>query len=219
MARAKRARTYDASGRQRRALETQERVLEVARELFATRGYAETKIEEIAKEAGVAVPTVYAAFQSKRGLLDALMKRLVAGIPGGPPKLATAEARAALAETDPRRLLALVVGDLVQVQDRVTPTYEVLKHAARVEPVLAELLARLQQYRLGNFMAVAKRLGELGALRSGLSPDRAARTIWAIASPEVRQLLAQQAGWSAETYREWLEDTLAAALLSRPRRH
>jgi AcrR family transcriptional regulator len=213
MARAKRARTYDASGRQQRALMNRERMLDVARRLFATRGYAETTIEDIASEAGLAVPTIYAAFQSKRGLLDALMNRLVAGVEGGPPLLETDEPRAINAEPDPRRALARFVGHLLGVQERAIPMYEVMKHAARAEAEIAELLGRMQQYRYSNLASLAARLDRLGALRAGLSVEDAARTLWAITSPEVRQLMLAQAGWSIDKYRDWLEDTLATVLL------
>jgi AcrR family transcriptional regulator len=216
MSRTKRVRTYDASRRQQRALESQERMLEAARRLFAMRGYAETKIEEIAIAAGVAVPTLYAAFQSKRNLLDALMRRLVAGVPGGPPLLDTAGPRAVAAAADARHALALFVDHLLAVQERVVPLYEVMKHAARTEPEIAELLARLQQYRYSNLASLAARIDELGALRDGLSVEDAARTLWAIASPEVRQMLLTLAGWTVEKYRAWLEDTLDAALLASP---
>jgi len=118
-----------------------------------------------------------------------------------------------MAETDPRRMLALFVADLSGVQERVIPTYEVLKSAARTEPDVAELLARMQSYRFSNIETVPARLVELGALRPGLSVEDAARTIWALASPEVRQLLLTFAGWSAQRYRAWLEETLAAVLL------
>jgi AcrR family transcriptional regulator len=218
MARAKRARAYDASGRQQRALENRERALDVARHLFASRGYAETTIEEIASEAGLAVPTVYAAFQSKRGLLDALMKRLVAGVEGGPPLLDTEGPRAINAEPDPRRALARFVDHLLGVQERAIPMYEIMKHAARADTEIAELLARMQQYRYSNLASLAQRLDELGALRTGLAVDDAARTLWAITSPEVRQLMLGQAGWTIAKYRDWLEDTLATVLLKPTRR-
>lgn len=209
----KRRRPYDASRRRQRAEETRERVLEVARRLFAERGYAETTIESIATEAEVAVPTVYAAFRSKRGVLAALMRRLVSDEPGGPPLIETAAARAVVAETDPRRVLDRFVEHLGRVQERVIPTYEVMKNAARSEPDLAELVARLQAYRLSNLATVPARLAELGALRPGLSVDDASRTIWAIASPEVRQMLQTFAGWPPERYRAWLIETLTAVLL------
>lgn len=213
MSRQKRRRPYDASGRQRRASERRERILETARRLFAEQGYAETTLQQIAAGAGVALPTVYAAFRSKRGLLDALMKRLVAGEPGGRPLLETADAQAIAAERDPERMLALFVDHLMNVQDRVIPTYEVLKDAARGDADLAALHTQLQQYRYGNLKSLASRFDRLGALREETDVDDAAWTLWAMTSPEVRQMLQRQAGWSARMYGRWLERTLRGALL------
>src|SRR5512138_2203745 len=110
-----RTRSYDSSGRRRRAQEGRERVLEAARRLFAEAGYAETTLEAIATQAGIALPTLYAAFRSKQGLLAALLGRLVSGEPGAPPLAQSAGASAVLAETDPGRVLALFVADLGRV--------------------------------------------------------------------------------------------------------
>ena len=209
-------RPYDASRRRQQAEETRERMLNAAGRLFAGRGYAETTIEAIANEAQVAVPTVYAAFQSKRGVLSALLGRLASGERGAPPLLETARARIVLAETDPRRMLELFVDHLGQVQERVIPVYEVMKSAARSEPDVAELLARTQAGRLSNVGAVPARLGELGLLRPGLSVEEASRTVWVLTSPEVRQMLETFAAWSPDRYRAWLLDALSAVLLRPP---
>jgi AcrR family transcriptional regulator len=211
--RKKKPRRYDASRRRLRAEEGRERALAAAARLFAERGYAETTLEAIAGEAEMAVATLYAAFQSKRGLLSALIRRLVSGQPGGVPLLETAAARAVIAESDPRRVLALFAADVTRVQERVGPIYQVMKSAARTEPEVADLLVRLQDYRYTNIATLPGRLAELGALRPGLAVDEAARTIWALASPEVRHMLVTFAGWSVDHYRRWLEETLAAALL------
>lgn len=216
MAKQKRRRQYDASGRRQRAVESQERVLDVARRLFAERGYAETTIEMIARDAGIAVPTVFTMFQSKRGVLAALMNRLVSGQPGGPPLLQTAGPQAVMNETDPRRLLALFVADMNGVQERVGSTYEIMKNAARTEKDVAELLSRAQNYRFANLETIAVRLSALAALRDGLTIEEAARTVWVLASPEVRQMLLVHAGWTPERYCTWLEDTLFSALVRRP---
>lgn len=216
MSKRKQRRTYDASGRQARALANQERILDVARRLFAERGYAETTIEMIAKDAAVAAPTIYAAFQSKRGLLDRLIHRLVSGEPGAPPLLATAGAQHVAAAVDPRELFARFVRHLVGVQTRAIPIYEVMKSAARTEPEIATLVARMQDYRLANVQTIADRVAELGLLREGLSRDDAGRTVWLLTSPEVRQVMLGQAAWTEEHYIAWLEDQLAASLL-RPR--
>lgn len=209
----KKRRSYDASRRRQQAEATRERLLDAARRLFAEQGYAETTIEAIATASGVALPTVYAAFKSKRGVLSALIGRLASGEPSGPPLLQTARAREVLAQTDPRRTLELFVTHLSQVQERVIPMYEVMKSAARSESDIAQLLGRTQAGRFANVEAVPARLAEIGALRQKLSVDDASWTIWALASPEVRQMLETFAGWSPDRYRAWLFETLAAVLL------
>jgi len=213
MSKPKSRRSYDASRRQERALASQERVLAVARQRFAERGYAETTIEEIAGAAGVAVPTVYAAFGSKRGVLARLLDRLVSGDASAPPILQTAGAREVLAEPDRRRALALFAAHMTEIQDRLGPIFEVMKSAARTEPEVAELYARAQHNRYANLEALARSLAERGPLRPGVTVEDAARTIWVLASPETRHMLRAHAGWPAERYRTWLGDTLAAALL------
>src|SRR5258708_16885136 len=60
-------RGYDASRRRASSDERRGRILQTARNLFGHYGYGATSIERIAGEAGVAVPTVYAKYRSKRG--------------------------------------------------------------------------------------------------------------------------------------------------------
>ena len=127
MSKPRRRRRYDGSGRQERAAAVQRRMLDVARRLFAERGYAETTIEAIAEEAGMAVPTLYAAFRSKRGLLGRLLERLVAG--EAPSVLQSAGAREVLAEPDPRRALTLFAAHISEIQDRVGPIFHVMQSA------------------------------------------------------------------------------------------
>jgi AcrR family transcriptional regulator len=207
-------RAYDATGRRERALESHGRALDVARRLFAGRGYAETTMDAIANEAGLAVPTLYAAFGSKRGMLSRLLDRAVTGEASGPSVLQTAGAREVFGEPDARRALAIFARHMDRIQERVAPIHEVMKSAARTEPEVAELFARAQQNRFANLEALAQRLSERRPLRAGLSVEDAGRTIWVLASPEVRQMLLVHAGWSAERYAAWLAETLVAALLS-----
>src|SRR5450759_4910552 len=56
--------------RRRDRAETRARMLDAARRLFLERGYAATTILEIAAAAGVAVPTIYWAFGSKRAMVS-----------------------------------------------------------------------------------------------------------------------------------------------------
>src|SRR5262245_11029933 len=68
-------RRYDASLRAERALGTRERILDAAKELFTARGVEKVTISEIASVAGVSAPTLYALFQSKAGILKAVVER------------------------------------------------------------------------------------------------------------------------------------------------
>ena len=51
--------------RERMALETRRDIVQAARRLFAERGYAQTSVNDIAAEAGVALQTIYARLGSK----------------------------------------------------------------------------------------------------------------------------------------------------------
>jgi len=55
-------------------LNTRERVLETATDLFAEKGYAGTSVREIVARAGVSKPVLYYYFQSKEGLFYAILE-------------------------------------------------------------------------------------------------------------------------------------------------
>lgn len=213
MSKRKKPRSYDASKRRERALASQEHALEVARRLFADRGYTATTMEAIASEAGVAVPTLYAAFGSKRGMLSRSLDMLVSGERTATPILKTADAKGVLEEPNREAALALFARHMGQIQGRVASTYRTMKDAARTEADVAELYERAQSNRFKNLEALAERLADRGPLRRGLTVEDAGRTLWALASSEVRQLLVEQAGWTPERYEAWLGNTLSAVLL------
>src|SRR6187401_564670 len=69
-------RPYHSPLRQEQALLTRQRVLDSALELFGRQGYGATSIASITREAGVVPETIYAAFGSKRGIVDGLIDRV-----------------------------------------------------------------------------------------------------------------------------------------------
>ncbi len=56
-------------------MDNRERLLECALDLFSLRGYDAVGVREIVETAGVTKPTLYHYFDSKRGLLEALLER------------------------------------------------------------------------------------------------------------------------------------------------
>jgi TetR/AcrR family transcriptional regulator len=56
-------------------MDNRQRLLDCALVLFSLRGYDAVGVREVVEAAGVTKPTLYHYFQSKRGLLDALLER------------------------------------------------------------------------------------------------------------------------------------------------
>ena len=100
-------RPYDARRRRERAEEerraTQLRVAEAARRLFLSKGYVATTMAEIAKEAGVALQSVYSAGQSKADLLHLVTDLAVAGDEQDVMLLERPDFAAVAGESDPQR--------------------------------------------------------------------------------------------------------------------
>ena len=72
-------RSYDATRRNQQALETRDRVVSAAAQVFIEHGYTGATIPMIASEAGAALRTVYRAAPGKAGLLEAAVLSAVAG--------------------------------------------------------------------------------------------------------------------------------------------
>jgi AcrR family transcriptional regulator len=203
-------RPYRSERRREQAEETRERVLEAAARLFIARGFESATISAIAAEAGVAPETVYAGFRNKRTLLGELIRAAVRGNDGAPvPE--QAGPRAVAAASDQREQLRLFAADISRRLERVGPLVEVLTAAARSEPELADLLAKIHAERLENLRTFVGALAANGPLR--LEPSAALDTVWALASPDLHRLLTRTRGWTRKRYCEWLASSLATLLL------
>ena len=183
-------------------------MLAAAGRLLAAHGYAGTTIAAVAREAGVAPETVYAAFGNKRTLAGELVQMAVRGGDSA-PAAAQAGARAVAAATDRREQVRLFAADVVARLERVGPVLHAL--AAAPDPELAELLADVDRDRLEGLRRFVAVLERGGPLRT--NTEEATETVWALASPELHGMLTARRGWSRERYTEWLADILAAALL------
>jgi AcrR family transcriptional regulator len=207
-------RRYDASGRRAAAEETRSRIVGAARRLFLDRGYAATRMVEIAKEAGVSLETVYASVGTKPALMRHLVETALSGSDEPIPALERASTREIRAEPDPRRKLVMFAKVIRELNQRVAPLWVVLKEAAAGDAELRAMAAELDRRRAGHMRVfVAEALEATGALRSGLSVDTAADVIWATNAPEFFLLLVQDRGWDPDSFEEWLSDTWARILV------
>lgn len=170
--------TRRTSRRDQQAAETRRLILDAARRLFAVQGFAATSITQIAGEAGVAVPTIYASVGTKVRLLELLNDR-IDEVAGAPDLIADL-----LASQDPAEVLALQVRLCRQLNERAGDLIAALRSAATAEPEMT----RPYQVGMGRhhsgMRATAQRLADLGALRDGITPDRAAPVLDIMLAPD-----------------------------------
>ena len=203
-------RAYASRVREEQAAQTRARIVAAAGDLFEGNGYARTTIAAIADKAGVAADTVYAAFGTKARILTALIDDRLAP-PGTASVLDRPEAHAVRDEPDQRKQVQAFARDIAQLSERVRPVYEIMRTASAVEPQMAKIFREMDDYRLHNMRQFATWIAATGRLR--MEVDRAAETIWAIASPDVARLLCDARGFTRDQYAQWLDDTLTRVLL------
>jgi len=168
----------------------------------------------VAAEAGVALKTVYVAFETKSGVLRALWHLRLRGDEADVPVAGRDWYREVLEEPDPKRLLRLNARNSRRVKERAGTLLRVIRDAAPVDPDIAELWERIQAEFHHNQRAVVQRLDALGALRPGLTVATGADILWTLNHPDVWQLLVGARGWSASRYERWFADAACWELLA-----
>jgi len=204
-------RTYNSPRRQEQAAATRRQILDAARRLFERQGYAATTMAQVAGEAGVALKTVYLAFATKSGLLQALWNVTLRGDDGEVPVAEQDWYREMLEEPDPERQLSLNARNSRLGKERVASVGEVIRSGAAADPEIAALWARIQGQYHQNQRAVVESLAGKKAL--ALDVDRAADLLWLINHPNTWQLLVGERGWTADEYEHWAADTARRELL------
>src|ERR671924_1703552 len=114
-------RQYRSARRREQASETRRRIIRAAHDLFVGQGYGRTTIAEVARAAGVAVETVYAAFRNKPTLLRQVWYATIRGDEQDVRLLDRPEIRAVLAEPDLATRLRAHAAVVTPVLGRITP--------------------------------------------------------------------------------------------------
>ena len=182
-------------------------ILEAALRLFERDGYSATTMAAVAAEAGVAVKTVYVAFETKSGLLRSLWNKLLRGDERDAPVAEREWYREAVEEPDPERQLRLNARNSRAAKTRIAALLDVIRTGATADPDIEKLWARIQTEFHANQRVIVESLAAKKALKRGLSVDRATDILWTLNHPDVWQLLVRQRAWSADEYEQWFGDT------------
>lgn len=193
--------------RQDRARATRRRIVESALQAFTRNGYTATTVESVARDAGVAVQTVYFVFRTKGDLLQAVYEHVVLGPEGLHPHQ-TDWWRAVEGATEVTAAVRALVGGTIELLERAAPL---------VWAVLGDPTARAgyehneQLRRAGNDQLVAV-LSAKHPLRDGLSPARARDVLLVLTGPLLYTQLTLDLHWAAQDVAEWMADTVLREL-------
>jgi AcrR family transcriptional regulator len=187
---------------------TRQSVIAAARRLFTERGYAGSSIEAIAEAAGVAVPTVYAAFGNKRSILRAMIAAAVDEERPRPVAERVREQAAGVPDpaTRMQKMMRLFVSFIAQSAD----VLRIIRGAAAVDPEIQSLLDEVYN-RIHMDCQTAARLATGAASNDGRTRHLADVT-FALTSPDLFDLLTGKCGWSVAEYERWAIQTVTAAL-------
>jgi AcrR family transcriptional regulator len=210
-------RRYESPLRREQASATRVEILRAAEVLFLRDGYGATTMSAIAKEAGVALKTVYVAFETKAGLLRALWNARLRGRDDVPHMSQHPGFREALGAPDPEHVLRINARNSRLGKERIGMLADVIRAAAPLDADIGMLWQRINTEYHDNQRAVVERLSAARALARELDVDRATDILWTINHPSTWHLLVALRGWTADEYERWAADAACEQLLHRPR--
>lgn len=149
-------------------MRSRERILEVARGHDARA----LRLNDIARDAGVGIGTVYRHFPTVRALIEALSSDSLARLRDA--------ADAASEEPDPHRALQGFLGDALDLQLADAGLEAVLSDIARTDPVVHSECAAARLSVFAGYSAVLDRAQRAGVARADISPAQLHRLLCGI---------------------------------------
>lgn len=200
-------RAYKQRARAESAVDTRRRIIDAVYERLREAPAQPISIDRIARMAGVARSTVYLIFGSRAGLFDALAEDLYER--SGIDRLLEA-----VFQPDARSNLRDGVRRTVEMY---APYRDVLRALHSMEQLDEEAVGgtvrRREQVRAGGMARLGRELAEQGALRDGVTAEKAAHVMWVLTSFEAFDLLATGRGQSVDEIGDLLVATAERALL------
>ena len=192
---------------------TRRRVIEHATTLFTGHGYAATKLDQIARAAGISVQTLYFHFGNKATVLKEVVDVLTVGDHDPVPLLDRPWTERLRDASDGPQALAIWVGNARAVFGRVAPIMKIVRDAAGSDPEMAAQWQTNMAQRHTAQRAVVQQLADKHILRPDLTVDRAADIVYCLISIEVYQLCTVDRGWTPTQWEQWIIGTLTSTIL------
>jgi AcrR family transcriptional regulator len=203
-------RRYEQTLRAVNAEETRRRILDAVDQRLREAPTEPLSLDQVARVARVARSTIYTAFGSRSGLLDAFAEDLWAR--SGLPALTEA-----VAHTDVREHLRGGFAAASRMFAAERDVYRVLFSMAQLDPAsVGGAVDRMVRERAGGMAHLAQRLADEGVLAADTSVEDAAHILWVLTSFESFDLLFTTRGLPLERVVDLLVRTAERAVC-RPR--
>jgi AcrR family transcriptional regulator len=207
-------RPYRSIVREEGARRTRRAIVLAAGQLFEQRGYGGTSLSEVAAAAGVARPTVTAAFGSKPALLREVVDEALAGDDEPVPVADRPWFRPVWEAQTHHDLLAAYAQVCTLIDARVARLFEVVRRAADASPDVADLWDQTQRNRRAGAGIVVKQLLSLGPVGGWPGDEQAVDVVWLFNDPAHYGTLVVQCGWPEPEFTRWLTARMQDALLN-----
>jgi AcrR family transcriptional regulator len=201
-------RRYDGSRRRAQAADTRAAIADAARALFLTNGWAGTTMRAVANRAGVAEPTVYAAYGNKSGLALALVSAIEADANAD-----ETHAELAAGKHNARRQLTALIAFDRKLFERSGDLIALLIDGGRSEPDLRYAY----QHGRRNGDRIRRTVFESwapGTLAPGVTPNSALDTYDAICNIHAYTILRDERSYTPAHIEGWWTRTLSQLLLA-----
>lgn len=200
-------RPYKSVVRNTQAAETRARILVSAKNLFESEGFEYVTIEKIAQAANVSIPTVYSLFQSKRGVLRALMDEAL------PSDQFNALVEKSIKEKSPEERLGISARIARQLYDAERAQMSIFRGAAVLAPEFKEFEKEREMRRYNRQEVTIQAMIKDKSLKKGLSAAKARDILWALTGRDMYRMLVVEQGWTSEEYEKWLTQLLTSSLI------
>ncbi|MFG1462765.1 TetR/AcrR family transcriptional regulator [Xanthobacter sp. DSM 24535] len=177
----KRPRAPAAIGPGRRE-ERQAAILAAGLSLFSEHGFAATRLEDVARAAGIAKGTLYLYFPDKQALFEAIVKATVA------PVLSEAAAVLPSFPGTTRELMA-VISEILISRIVEGPGAGILRLMIAEGPRFPELAAFHHREVVSRGVALIRAIGERGLARGEITSDAAVRFPQMVIAPAMTALV------------------------------
>lgn len=200
-------RTYNSENRDAQATKTRSQILEAAKILFQSLGFDRVTISMLAKRAEVAMPTIYAIFKSKRGILQALIDDAL------PSEQFISLVEQSMHATSPKKRLSITAKLARQIYDAERELMDVLRGASVLAPEFRDLELEREKRRYERQGEYVKKLMDEKAIAEELSLAEARDILWALTGRDLYRMFVVERGWASDKYEKHLSELLIKSLL------